>query len=180
MTPNRLEVHAAIEQLISEEGDWRDPARIIARYGSTLKTTGAFEISLPKSKKNSSDNQITGFVPGVGEVSVKDENKEKSAEGRSRGYLIPRECVGHYRLWRPRKRQIQFRHYWASEIDSRGQGSGSTEYLLRFDIDSLEPTYFGILHKVTLLDLFDLELATDRLEVRRGPVPHWFSWWLGL
>lgn len=173
MTPNtqRMAVNAAIEKLIARADDDGEAARVVVDYGSKLKKSGPVQIEYASSTKSSGD-EVSGYPPGQGEITIKDKEREEQKEW---ALGVHKDRVGYFRLWKEREGQLQFHHFWKSSITTKPiDGEGPEEYHLGYDPASLEPKYLGIRRKrivVTLWLGISLEISRFYLEQIYGKVP---------
>lgn len=139
---NRFEVNAAIEQLLAGTESWEEHARVIIRNCHELhpkKMVGLSIGSLPGKDEES----ITGHSPGVGNVTVKDEQK-KEREGVEFG--IYRERIGYFKVWRQRGTEIGLKYWWKADLETQNpdEPEQTPEYYLGYDKETLQPKYFGV------------------------------------
>lgn len=173
MTSNveRMMVNAAIEKLIARSDEDGQAARIVVEYGSKLKKSGKVKIEYLSNTKSSGD-EISGYSPGQGEITIKDKEREEQKEW---AYGVHKDRVGYFRLWKEKEGLLQFHHFWKSSITTKSiDDEGPDEYRLGYNPTSLEPKYLGILRKRVVLTLWlgiTLEISRYYLEQVYGKVP---------
>ena len=172
MTDNseRMAVNAAIEKLIAQDDEDGEAARVVIEYGDSLQTSGRIQISRSRHTK-SSGSEVSGYSPGHGKVTVKDEGKEEHTEW---DFGVHKDRVGYFRLWKEQNGLLRFHHFWKSGITTASMTQLPDVYHLGYEPESLEPNYLGIERKSTILKFWlgvTIEVHKTYLEPLYGTVP---------
>lgn len=176
MTPNiqRMAVNAAIEKLIARADDDGEAARVVVAYGSRLKKSGPVSIEYASITKSSGD-EVSGYSPGHGDISIKDNEREERKEW---AFGVHKDRVGHFRLWKEKEGLLQFHHFWKSDTTTQSvDGEAPEEYHLGYDPFSLEPKYLGVCRKRIVATFWfglSVKISREFLEEIYGKVPPLF------
>jgi hypothetical protein len=173
MTQNatRMEVNAAIEKLIMRADDNGEAAKVVVEYGSKLQKSGRVVIQY-SSTTTSSGDEVSGYSPGHGEITISDKKREENKEW---AFGIHKDRVGYFRLWKSKEGELRFHHFWKSSAATKSIDSEGPEiYCLGYDPVSFEPKYLCIEHEEVLFTLwFGVAIEIFRLyrEQIYGTVP---------
>jgi hypothetical protein len=173
MTSNvaRMAVNAAIEKLITQTDEDGESARTVIQYGSKLKKSGRVQLEYSSNTKSSGE-EVSGYSPGQGEITIKDKERDEQKEW---AFGVNKDRIGYFRLWKEEEGLLQFHHFWKSSITTKPiDDEGPDEYHLGYDSHSLEPKYLGIKRKRIVLTLWfgiTLEISRFYLEQVYGTVP---------
>lgn len=167
----RMLINAAIERIVSRSDDMHEAARIIVQFGSRLKNASRMRLSASV-RAESTDDNISGYSPGVGEINAKDEKSKEETHHLELG--CNKERVGHYRMWRERDTRICLQHFWKSELSTMSMDDEEPdEYVLGYDEETLTPQYVGIRRSRTLsIPWIGMSISTFYLDPIFGDMPH--------
>lgn len=176
-TIGRIEVNAAIERLLAQPDD-AEAARVIIEYGVRLKGPRMFSLEVASTRK-SSDDAISGYSPGHGNITINDERPPERKE-----WLLgmEKDRVGHFRLWRASDNALQFQHFWKSSLVTQSHNEeGPDEFMLGYDPTSLKFEFLGVVREKTILEFSfghsTFQFFFQYLESLHGKVPSWREWW---
>lgn len=133
MQHKKLELNSAIETMIAGNDHDATAAATIIAYGATLNAQ-SIEWSIQSTWRNF-PRWLRGFVPGVGNVDLKDERENMVTHE----FGTRKERVGYYRIWKKREGLIRFHHYWASDTTTKSDHSRPTDYYLFYAPQDLSP-----------------------------------------
>ena len=139
--PTRMEVHYAIERLIKKSWD-EEAARTIVAFGAPLPTTRGGTTSFRRKQKE--DFSLTGFTHEHGDVQYEVQEDEQ-IEIKEDQLESKKERVGYYKLYKYAEGQLQFHHYWKSDLQTQGMTIDfPAVYTVCYDPQTLQPTAFGV------------------------------------
>ncbi|MEJ0053450.1 MAG: hypothetical protein WDN10_01840 [bacterium] len=173
MTSNteRMAVNAALEKIIARIDENREAARRVVKYGSGLKESKRIQMKY-RSRTRSSGEDVSGYSPGQGEVTIKDAERQEEKEWEGG---VNKDRIGHFRLWKEEEGELRFHHFWKSGITTRSiGGERPDEYCLGYDPVSLEPTYLGLNREKLVFTLWLgiwMDISRFYLEAIYGKVP---------
>jgi hypothetical protein len=132
---SKMDVNAAIEGLIRDQ-DITDPnVQLIVEFSNTLPIKNWFSgESFSWSQK---DDSVTGRTE-YGDLTIRDAHE--TTEERSFG--IRKERIGYYKVWRTSRTRLCFQFFWKADLSTWAEERPMT-YHLRYDSETLTPTYFG-------------------------------------
>lgn len=151
--PTKMEMNSAIKRLISNVNDSRNSFDIDA-----IRTIIAFAKEIPASKTkhrekqtSKNNNGVTGHTKEAGNITINTENRVIKEEY----FGTTVERVGHYKMRRYNNGIIIFYHFWSSDLTTKIDDNGPTEYCLIYDKNNFEPISFGIIeYKLYYHNLF--------------------------
>lgn len=172
MTSNigRMAVNAAIEKLIGRMDDDGQAAQVVVAYGSQLKKSNSLQMEYTRTNKSSGD-KVSGYSPGLGEVTIHDAKREEHREWSSG---VHKDRVGYYRLWKEKDGLLVLHHFWKSSIATQVTDDDPEVYHLGYNPVSLEPLYFGVQRERIVCRVWlgcTLEISRLCLEQIYGHVP---------
>ncbi len=125
----RMAVNAAMEKLVARADEDGEAARVVVEYGSKLKKSSRVQVEYASSTKSSGD-EVSGYSPGQGEITIKDKEREEEKEW---AFGVHKDRVGYFRLWKEEEGQLQFHHFWKSGITTKPiDDEGPEEYHLGY------------------------------------------------
>ena len=159
MKPSKMEVNAAIEQLVAtpQHDAWREWATTILAYTKDLRLQGRVYGQIVQS--STPHDSYTGHTSEIGNVHVTNEGKPglKITEFGGR-----REQVGYYKIARF-KHFLSLQHFWKADLETSSEVDTPARYLLPFNADN-QPMDFGIEGKRAL---FSISLGHVQLTISR-------------
>lgn len=160
--PSKMEVNAAIENLIEAIDDFTENAKIVIAYGDRLKKDGAFPLER---------EYVTPSPDG------EEEKTRYAANG------VFKDKVGNYRLRKNKEGLLTFNHFKHSDV-IRIEEDGANVFSLEYDPKTLEPKCFGLLvpGKRYGLKLLKWTLQLQFIKVRKidGPQESAEKFWYDL
>ena len=147
---DRMAVNAAIEQLTAggTEG-WQDAAQLVVDFGINIAPSGAFIKNTGSSESSRSDEVVSGYSPGAGNVEVRTPAQQKTGEACS----APVERVGYYRVMHTQHiRVLRIEHYRQSGSFRRSPEDGDEfGYVLTYTRDFRPDSFFKLILRETSL-----------------------------
>ncbi|MDB5194844.1 MAG: hypothetical protein JWO84_28 [Parcubacteria group bacterium] len=166
-SPTRMEVNAAIERLISGEGDFVEDAALVIEYGHSLPEASVAQITWRRSRNRKPPTSASGYAPGLGNVEIDTAGPRPEPEEIELG--VRKERIGHYRLWHGAgDGHLYFQHFWKSGVSTRGISEQSPTYCLGFHPATLEPRFLGLVEIQPLFQLGRFRISYPRMKVLHG------------
>ena len=141
---DRMAVNAAIEQLVNGSTDgWQDAAQLVVNFGISIAPSGAFIKQTGSSESSRSDEMMSGYSPGAGNVEMRTPARQKTEEACS----APVERVGYYRVMHTQHiRVLRIEHYRQSGSFRKPPEDGDEfGYILTYTRDIRPDSFFKLI-----------------------------------
>ncbi len=150
---DRLQLNAAIQDLIDSKGCASDARQAVYAFGLTLaeisRVSGSVEMQ-------SSGDSMSGFTQEQGNVQI-DDDKEQTKKVE---FGAERTRIGSYKLWREKSKRGKFRivigHFWKLDQGTESMEELPQVWCLECDLDGA--IWFGERATRTVFEHFGLRL----------------------
>jgi hypothetical protein len=161
--PSKIEVNAAIDQLLAGEEPWQEFAQVVLAFMKGAPIQNQL-ISLEATSETSDDELVEGFAPGVGTVQA----PSGSSEVKEWSFGAHKERVGHYKLQRKREDLVVIQPFWRAEVCTN-IGGEFEEYVLTHNPSTFEPQRFGIfVHPGFRISFTNSRVSWQALSILKG------------
>jgi hypothetical protein len=175
---DRIQLNAAIEQLVESKGFSLEARQAVYEFGASLPVAPRVSGSLQMERPGDS---TTGYTQEHGNVQI-DDDKEKITKLE---FGAERARVGSYKIWRETRRRGEFRiamaHFW--KLDEGTESMEEKAQVWCLACDEKGPIWFGERATQTVLDHFGFCLRRQQfVESWGGSVGklHHAGWMIGL
>jgi hypothetical protein len=150
-TLDRIQLNAAIQQLIESKGFLHEARQVVYDFGVSLpiqsRVSGSVQMESP-------GDSLTGYTQEQGNVQIDDEKEQV----RKLEFGAERARIGAYKLWREKTRRGEFRitiaHFW--KLDEGTESMEEKPQVWCLACDQNGPIWFGERATQTVWDHFGL------------------------
>jgi hypothetical protein len=148
---DRIELNAAIQQLIESKGFSDEARQTIYEFGVSLAAVSRISGSV---KMETPGDSVTGYTQEQGSVQI-DDDKEQV---RKLEFGTERARIGAYKIWREKTRRGKFRitfaHFW--KLDQGTESMDEMPQAWCLECDQNGPVWFGERATRTIFEHFGL------------------------
>jgi hypothetical protein len=161
MTIDRMQVNAAIEQLLAGTDQWEERAQVIVNNCKHIPPKSLLVIDYSSTTKSDGES-ITGHAPGQGNVTIHDKPTDEHKEFV---FGKPHERIGYFKVWKERRGELGIKHWWKADLGTKSLDDvGPPEHYLGFDKDTFRPKYFCVVRERLIFSIPGLRLSREYLE----------------